>query len=255
MEKREKLLHYALKYKGDWDGIYNAVKINEEVPLEEFEREVKELKCKFVTILDDEYPQQLKIVFKPPFVLFYYGDLSLLKSKYIIGVVGSRTPTNYGKNVCRDLLRGIEKIEPVILSGLARGIDGLAHQIALDKRFKTIAILGVGIDYCYPKENFELYQKIKQLGLLISEYPYKEIVNKNNFALRNRLIAALSKAILVPDVKRKSGTLITIRFALHYGKDVMVVPCSMFEELYNNQLISQGAILITCSNDIEEQIK
>lgn len=256
MEKlKEKLIYYALKYKGDWDQIMQAIHEGEDVPLRSIERINKVLKCKCVTILDDEYPYQLRNIYKPPFVLFYYGDLSLVENQYILGVVGSRNPTEYGKNICKELLSGIENIKPVIVSGLARGIDTIAHQTALDNNFKTIAVMGGGIDNCYPKENYQLYLKIKKNGLLISEYPYKEIVSKTNFVLRNRLIAGLSKALFVPDVKEKSGTQITIRFALSFGKDVMTVPCSLFEDLYNNNLIYQGATPVTCSKDIEDQIK
>ena len=255
MEEKNKLLFYALKYKGDWDRIITAINFEEEIDKEEFDVAFKKMNCKYITILDPEYPSSFKHIHKPPLVLFYYGDLSLLTNRNLLGIVGSRHPTNYGKNVCEELIGGLEIKNVVIVSGLAKGIDSIAHKMALRKKIKTIAILGVGIDYCYPKENFELYNKIKEEGLIISEYPYKEVVCKKNFPLRNRLVAALSDVLFIPDVKEKSGTQITIRFALEEGKDILVVPSSIFEGLNNNFLISQGAIPVMSSKDIEEYLK
>ncbi|MBE6143022.1 MAG: DNA-protecting protein DprA [Erysipelotrichaceae bacterium] len=253
-DARKKIIYYALKYKGDWDEIFNAITRKEEYDEEFVNKELKNNKWKLVTVLDKEYPQKLKNIMKPPFVLFYYGDFSLINEEYSLGVVGSRNHLDYGSKVCEKLIGGLSK-DIVIVSGLAKGIDAFAHQAALDNDLKTIAVLGVGIDRCYPKENFKLYMKIKKCGLLISEYPYKEVVSVNNFPMRNRLIAALSKSILIPECKGRSGTLITVRFALEQGKDILVVPCSILEPLYNNQLILEGAIPVICSKDIEEQIK
>ena len=254
-EKKRKLLFYALKYKGDWDLIVSAINRKEEIDEKEFVRLIEKLNCKYITMLDSDYPNKFKGVFKPPFVLFYYGDLSLINGEHLLGVVGSREPSEYGIKACKKVLSEINRVNPIIVSGLAKGIDSIAHKIALEKEFKTIAVLGTGIDYCYPKENYSLYKKIKENGLIISEYPYKELVSVTNFALRNRLVAALSDAIFIPDVKNKSGTLITVRFSLEAGKSILVTPTSIFENLYNNRLIYQGATPILCANDIEEEIK
>ena len=252
VEMRELLIYLALKYKGDWERIYSAINLKEKIDFKYLNGELRKIKCKIVTLIDEEYPNQLKKIYQPPFVLFYYGDLSLLDSQYILGVVGSRKANDYGIKGCNKIIGDLKNTNVVILSGLAKGIDTIAHEGAIKNNLKTVAILGTGIDYCYPKENFCLYQKIKIDGLLISEYPYKELVNKNSFALRNRLIAGLSSKIFVPDVQDKSGTIITIRFGLNYGKEILVLPCSIFESMYNNYLIFQGATPILDGKDIFE---
>lgn len=252
---KEILLYYSLKYKGDWKNIYNAISTKEEIDNEEMKLEINKCECNYVTILDESYPEKLKNCNRPPFVLFYYGDLSLLKSKKILGVVGSRDCTEYGKKVTEDIIDSIENEEVVILSGLAKGIDAAAHKSALKRNLNTVAILGVGIEKAYPKENFKLYGEIKDKGLLISEYPYKEIVSHNNFLLRNRLVAALSDYLFVPDVKERSGTMVTIKMALELGKEILVAPTSIYENLINNMLILEGATPIISSKDINEIIK
>ena len=249
---KEVLIYFALKYKGDWKRIYEAINLKEEVEEKSIQEEIAKVKCNIVTIIDENYPKQLKNIYQPPFVLFYYGDLSLLDNHFILGIVGSREVSDYGKKSCNKIIDEIRKEDVVILSGLAKGIDSLAHEGAIRNNLKTVAVLGTGIDYCYPKENFYLYREIKKNGLLISEYPYKELVNKNSFALRNRLIAGLSSKIFVPDVQDKSGTIITIRFGLNYGKEILVLPCSIFESMYNNYLIFQGATPILDGKDIFE---
>lgn len=251
---RDLLIYFALKYKGDWKNIFKAISEKEKVDEEDIKKYLSTLTCKCITILDKEYPKQFKEIYQPPFVLFYYGDISLVNRKNILGIVGSRNPTTYGEQCCKYLLLESNINDLVVISGLAKGIDAIAHETSLMKGYKTIAVLGNGIDACYPKENFKLYQKIKNNGLIISEYPYKEIVSKNNFALRNRIIAGLSNKILIPDVKKKSGTLITIRFALNFGKDILVVPCSIFDERYNNQLIYEGAVPISTPKELEREI-
>ena len=253
-ENNKVLIYFALKYKGDWKKIYLALKYKEEYIEKELLEELKRINCNIVTMLDNDYPYQFKNIKNPPFVLFYYGDLSIITSKKILAVVGSRKCSSYGKEACEKVLKDLNK-EWVIVSGLAEGIDTIAHQVALDNNLKTIAILGVGIDKCYPKQNFKLYERIKEKGLIISEYPYKEVVSKMNFTFRNRLISALSNGILIPECQDKSGSLITLRYGLEQGKDIMVIPSSISLGTYNNSLIQQGAIPIICSNDIEEQLK
>jgi DNA processing protein len=198
---------------------------------------------------DKEYPETLLQLSDPPKCLYCLGDVSLLKNR-CIGIVGSRKFSDYGEKVTNKIINVLKGKDVVILSGLARGIDTIAHEAALRNNLKTIAVLGVGIERIYPKENFYLYQKIKKEGLIISEYPYKEVVCKNSFVLRNRLIAGLSTKLLVPELQDKSGTLITVRFALSFGKEILVVPTSIFSTTYNNQLIFQGATPILEGKDI-----
>lgn len=252
MKIRNVLIYFALKYKGNWEQIHKAINLQEKLDEDYLNEELKKIKCNIVTVIDEEYPEQLKKIYQPPFVLFYYGDLSILKNSHILGVVGSRNASCYGINACCKIINDLKNSDIVVVSGLAKGIDSIAHESAIINDLKTVAVLGTGIDYCYPKENFYLYRKIKNDGLIISEYPYKELVNKNNFVLRNRLIAGLSNKLFIPEVQDKSGTLITIRFALNFGKEILVAPTSIFESTYNNELIFQGATPIVDGKEIFE---
>lgn len=253
MNVREIICYFAIKYKGDWDKIKEAFTKMEKIDDEEIIKKVESLKCNYITLMDEDYPRCLKNIYKPPFILFYYGDINLLKYKHYLGVVGSRDYSSYGEKATLSLLSGLKNLNPVIVSGLAYGIDTIAHKCALENDFKTIAVLGTGIDYCYPKENYRLYDEIKQKGLLISEYPFKECVSRNTFANRNRIIVGLSQKILIPEVKQNSGTLISVRFALNDGKDIFVVPHSIFDNDFGNTLIQEGAKLVSSSKDIVEE--
>lgn len=252
LKMREVLIYFALKYKGNWELIHSAINLKEEIDINYLNVEMGKIKYNIVTLIDQNYPEQLKKIYQPPFVLFYYGDLSLLKNDFLLGVVGSRKVSDYGKKSCQKIIDDLKDEDVVIISGLAKGIDSIAHESAIRNNLKTIAVLGTGIDYCYPKENFYLYQKIKKDGLIISEYPYKELVSKNSFVLRNRLIAGLSNKLLIPEVQDRSGTLVTIRFALNYGKEIFVIPTSIFDGTYNNELIFQGATPILNGKSIFE---
>jgi len=253
LNQREILLYFALKYNGNWDDIYEAIKKKLPIIEEEFHALKSKLKSNYFTILDAEYPLSFKGVNKPPFVIFYYGDINLLNLPKIT-VVGSRDYSTYGLKCCQKICKGLAK-DYVIVSGLARGIDSVAHLSALDASGKTIAILGSGIDCCYPKQNQELYDTIKNEHLLMSEYPNDLIPQKENFPKRNRLLAALGDAIFIPECKNKSGTLITITLALSYGKTIYVLPFPIDIDTMNNQLIKEGATLVENANDIREDLK
>ena len=146
---RNMIFYYALKYKGVWKDIYNAIKQKEEWDEEWTLEAIKKTKANWVTVIDSNYPERFKFINNPPFIIFYYGDLSLIDSDIILGVVGSRNASSYGKRACLKILSELDK-DMVILSGLASGIDTVAHQYALDNNMKTIAVLGNGIDRCYP---------------------------------------------------------------------------------------------------------
>ena len=248
-DAKKVLLYLSLKYKGDWDMVCS--KIGKEIVDETYlANQLSKMKFKYITILDKDYPEQLKGILKPPLVLYYYGDISLLQKERILGVAGSRNASSYGLSACSKIISEIEDKEIVILSGLARGIDAVALNSAKKNNLKMIGILGTGIDYCYPSENYPLYKKMKEDGLIISEYPYKEIVSKKNFTFRNRLVAAFSNILFIPEVKERSGTLVTIKYALSMNKPVMVVPTSIFEENYNNHILKCGGELITTGKDL-----
>lgn len=252
IEPRDILIYFSIKYQGDFEASFKAIKEKEAVSEEEVINTISRIKGKCITFFDSEYPEALKEVFQPPLALFYYGDISLLEKPSRIGIVGTRTPTNYGIKATEQICDRIS--DSVIISGLAKGIDAIAHQKALKSSSnKTIAVLGTGLDYCYPKENLSLYLKIKEDGLIISEYPGNTLVSKKSFARRNRIIAALSEKILITEAFPKSGTLVTLRYALELGKEIYCVPHSIFSESICNELIKQGANIVVNGVELIEK--
>lgn len=247
----EILLYLAFKYQGQFDKIYQAIQKKELADEEELAVFKKQLKSNYTTIVSDDYPDALKQIACPPFVLFYYGDLSLVNQK-TVGVIGMRKPSDYGKEVTKDFVKGLVKEDYVIVSGMAYGIDSIAHQQAIDSGGKTVAVLGSGIDYCYPKEHRGIYEEMKENHLVISEYPLDLSPQKWYFPARNRLISAFSDSVLVTEAKNRSGTMITVGYALEQGKDVMAVPCDVNGNEGCNILIQQGAKLVKNVEDIVE---
>ncbi|MGN1295547.1 MAG: DNA-processing protein DprA [Bacilli bacterium] len=247
---RDILLYFSYKYKGDWQNIFDALQRKETVNEEEVNASIKKVGNNFITILDDDYPSKLKNIYRPPFVLYYKGDKLLLNADSMyISFIGSREASTYGEAVTRKLIEDINKENVIIVSGLAKGIDGMAHEAALDNQIKTIAVLGTGIDMVYPKENVYLYERIKEDGLIISEYPLS-ISPESSFPKRNRIIAGLSEKIVVCEAKKRSGTQITVNLGLEQGKDIYAVPTSIFEESLCNELIKDGAIPLLNGNEL-----
>lgn len=226
----------------------------------EVERHLKYMNnnnIEIVTIKDREYPQILKQIYDPPIALYLIGNKEILNNLNI-AVVGCRECSRYGKNVARQLAYNIAKNKINIISGLARGIDIEAHIGTLEARGKTIAVLGNGIDTIYPKENIMIAKKIiEKGGAIISEYPLGTKPEKKNFPERNRIVSGMSKGIIVVEAKEKSGTLITVDFALEQGRDVFVVPGNLNSEnsIGTNELIKQGAKVITDYKDVIEEYK
>lgn len=254
MEKRKILIAYALKYEGDWDKIYSAI-CSKELLTDEEESKANTIKSKAITILDDEYPEQLKNVHKPPIVLFYYGDISLMRDYYKnISIVGSRACSDYGARMTEEIASDLAKRGYVIVSGMAKGIDGIAHQSAINSGGKTIAVLGGGIDYCYPSENIYLYKDIKKHHLLISEYPGNVLPQTHFFPIRNRIIAGLSKTLIVTEASHYSGSLVTASLALEGNADVMCVPYEAGKQSECNRLINSGAILVESADDVVNEM-
>ena len=210
-----------------------------------------------ISIQDNEYPEILKNIYDPPVCLYIRGNKKILNEDSI-AIIGCRESTEYGKNVARELAYNIANENFNIVSGLAKGIDGIAHEAAIVAKGKTIAILGNGLDTIYPVENTILAKEIlKTGGAIISEYPLGEKTKKQNFPERNRIVSGMSKGIIVVEAKEKSGTLITVDFALEQGRDVFVVPGNINQETSKgtNDLIKQGAKLITTYKDILEEYK
>jgi DNA processing protein len=191
---------------------------------------IKTAPGRFVTPADAAYPELLYEIPDPPPVLYYRGKVDLLKecqSMPGIGIVGTRSPTEYGKRWTRRITKTLTRAGFVIISGLAAGIDREAHKSCLEENGKTIAVLGTGVDIVYPYRNRDLYRAITQAGLLLSEHPPGTQPERMYFPRRNRIIAGLSRAILVTEAPRKSGALITAQLANDYGRDVFALPGSL----------------------------
>ncbi len=206
---------------------------------------------------DKEYPETLKNIYDPPVSLYVRGNQEILNNDSI-AIIGCRDCTQYGKNVAKELAYNISKKEINIVSGLAKGIDAIAHTGAILGKGKTIAVLGNGLDTIYPKENMQLATQIlKKGGAIISEYPLGEKPEKQNFPERNRIVSGMSKGIIVVEAKEKSGTLITVDHALEQGRDVFVVPGNISSETSKgtNELIKQGAKLITDYKEVLEEYR
>ena len=233
----KQLLAYSIKYEGDYASIHKACMNNEPyIPVQE--------EGFYFTIYDNIYPEALKVLKNPPYVLYYRGNIDLL-NRESVSVIGSRNALSYSIRWTEKLVRELSK-RYVIVSGLAKGIDGLAHQIAMENG-STIAILGCGIDVIYPKTNKDLYNQIKMNGLILSEYPGKTEVRKHQFVMRNRIIAGLGQSLYVMQSNLKSGSMITVNVALDCGKDITCLPfnCDQIEGEGNNFLIQQGANILT----------
>ena len=175
------------------------------------------------TLASPDYPPYLKEIFAPPPVLFLRGDASVF-SRHAVAIVGTRNATAYGKAVTRSITGELVEHGLVIVSGLARGIDTVAHRSCVDKGGSTVAVLGCGIDRIYPADNAELGEEICAKGALISEFPMGTAPEPFNFPRRNRIIAGLSAGVLVVEGGEKSGGLITASYALQQGRDVFAVP-------------------------------
>lgn len=245
----EILLYFSLKYNGDFEAIYRALESKEQVNESLKEKLLKDLHCKYTTMVSNDYPESLKYINYPPFVLYYYGNLECLNEK-CIGVIGMRVPSSYGTSVTDRMVSDLVKEKYAIVSGMALGIDAMAHRAAMKNNGKTIAILGSGIDYCFPKSNRLIYQEMKEKHLIISEYPGNMVPQKYHFPRRNRIIAGLSSCLLVTEAKIKSGTMITVGHALEQGKDIYCIPSRIDENIGCNILIQQGAKLVNTVKDI-----
>lgn len=177
-----------------------------------------------ININEKEYPNILKEIYDPPISLYIKGNTQILNN-VSIAIIGCRQASEYGKRVAKYFSYNLSKKKINIISGSAKGIDSYAHIGAICAKEKTIAVLGNGLDTIYPKENMYIADKIiEEGGAVISEYPLGSKPEKMNFPARNRIISGLSKAIIVVEAKEKSGTLITVDFALEQGRDVYVVP-------------------------------
>lgn len=205
----------------------------------------------FLTFREKAYPELLKHIYDPPVVLYIKGGFSLYDN-ISIAVVGSRSPTLYGKTVAQNLAAKLAASSVTVVSGMARGIDTMAHRGAIRANGRTIAVLGSSLDCIYPSENKGLANKIQSNGAVISEFPMGTGPFKYNFPIRNRIISGLSLGTLVVEAGERSGALITARLALEQGREVFAVPgpINSWASKGSNGLIKQGAKLVEDIEDI-----
>lgn len=208
--------------------------------------------CKIITIFDDNYPLLLKNISDAPLILYVIGNISLLNKQPNISVIGSRIPSKNAWDKLELITTPLIKQGWVIVSGFARGIDSFAHKLTLNYDGATIAVLGHGFNYLYPRENKGLFELIKSRGLVITEYPPHIPPKKYHFPERNRIISGLTLATLVIEAKSRSGTLITVNQALEQGRDVYAVPDSPLLEQAEgcHELIRDGATIVTTAEHI-----
>lgn len=216
---------------------------------------VEKLGAAIITFHDPSYPEGLKQIYDPPSVLFVKGELQS-NDRFAVAIVGSRICTEYGKDVTQKITSSLCAKGLTIISGMARGIDTVAHSSTLKVNGRTIAILGSGIDVPYPAENIQLFRKIPESGVIISEFPPGTRPIKENFPKRNRLISAMSLGVLVVEASERSGALITARCAVEQGKEVFAIPGNINWRTSKgtNDLIKKGARLVDNPDDIVEEL-
>ena len=217
---------------------------------------MKEKNIQILTIKDEDYPYLLKQIYDPPSVIYIMGNKKIL-SQNGIAIVGSRNCSLYGQKIAKYLSYQLAKKGIHIISGLARGIDTFSHMGTLQAKGKTIAVLGSGLDVIYPPENAKLAEKIVESeGCLVSEYIVGTKPLGEHFPVRNRIISGLVSGVVVVEASEKSGSLITVDFALEQGKNVYAVPGNINSpnSLGTNALIKQGAKIVTSIEDILEDL-
>lgn len=220
-------------------------------------RQYKTNEITVITIFDKQYPQYLKETYQPPWALFMKGDVSLLNYEPKLAVVGSRQATQYGRNAIKSIFPQLIDNGILIVSGLAKGIDAIAHESAMKNGGKTIAVIAGGIYHIYPKENRNLALEMMKTQLIISEYPPDTKPLRWHFPFRNRIISGISRGTFIIEAKRKSGSLITANYAVNEGRDVFSLPGSIYNPYSAgaNELIQQGAKLVTSAEDILEELR
>jgi DNA processing protein len=229
---------------------------------ESFKRAEKELAavraipgCRLLNWTEPQYPQNLLQIYDPPVLLYLRGDPEILNAP-TLSIVGTRRPTLYGSQMAERLGRDLAARGIVILSGLARGIDAIAHHGALAANGRAIGVLGTGIDVCYPKENKKLYERVLERGAILSEFPLRAHPAPENFPIRNRIVAGMPLGVVVIEGAEFSGSLITARLAMDFGREVYGVPGNVTQAVSYapNLLIKQGAKLVVNAEDVIEEL-
>lgn len=212
-------------------------------------------KVRILTCLDDDYPQQLNNIYSPPLVLYVQGEM-LSDEEVAMAVVGTRHATEYGKVTASRISGDLAARGIVIVSGMARGIDAVAHMAAIRSKGRTIGVMGSGLDVIYPSEHRKLYSQIAGSGAVITEFAFGTKPDKSNFPIRNRIISGLAYGTLIIEASEKSGTLITGKYSLEQGRELFAVPGNITskQSIGTNFLIKKGAKLVQRSDDIINEL-
>ena len=240
-----KTQHYLTK-KYSYDPVIAAKQIFEE-------SESKSIKI--IDYWDNKYPELLKEIYSPPLVIYWEGDII---SNKMVAIVGTRKSDKRSENITEKIASDLSCSGYTIVSGMAIGIDRMAHLAALENNMSTIGVLANGIDLEYPSANRDVYKKIRssKCSALLSEYPPGILAGRWTFVRRNRIISGLSMGTVIIKAGQKSGALITARYALEQNREVFVCPGNSFDESYEgcNNLIKNGAVLVSCTNDILDEL-
>lgn len=228
-------------------------------PSSDVENEIKKITdagIKIIHFNHQDYPERLRNIYDPPFYFYMNGSL-IPEDKNTLAIVGTRSPTPYGRKVSEMLSAELSSAGFTIVSGMARGVDSAAHRSALKTGGRSIAVLGCGADIAYPRENENLMSDIAGNGAVISEFPIGTQPDKKNFPQRNRIISGLAMGVIIVEAAEKSGSLITARFAMEQGRETFAVPGNINSPLSKgtNHLIQQGAKAVTNVNDILEEFE
>jgi len=233
----------SIKGYSDWNKIIREAKI------------IKNKGIKIVKYNDNNYPRNLKNIYNSPLFLYYIGHIDT-QDDIALAVIGSRDCDDYGIRITEKLVKQLSEKGITVISGMARGIDTFAHKAALSSGGRTVAVLGNGVDICYPNENRELYTAITERGYVVSEYSVGTAPESVNFPKRNRLISGLSLGVIVIQARKNSGALITADYANEQNRDVFAIPGNIDNRRNcgSNHLLKNGAKLVENIDDIVEEI-
>lgn len=261
-----RLIHFAMKFDYTDFNIDEVIKItntsgNKGVLKESWQTlttewlQEKRNTQKSISFFSERYPESLKNIPQPPLALFYEGNIDFLEYPSI-AMVGARLATPYASQVLYQVIPKLVLEKLVIVSGLAKGVDRLSHELAILAGGKTIGVIGCGLDRCYPNEVSDLFQEMKQKQLVLSEYPLGTPIKKHHFPMRNRIIAGLTQGTCVIEAKERSGSLITAQLALDNGKEVFAIPGEILSGQSSgcHRLIQDGAKCVYRMEDILEEL-
>lgn len=223
-----------------------------QINIEEIMKILRQLHVKYITYFDEDYPYLLKEIYDYPFILFYKGDKKLFLSNQTLAIVGARKCSHYTHEALHYLFPSFKEKNITIVSGLAEGADSEAHIQAVKNNLPTIAVLGFGHHYYYPRTSVSLRNKIEKKGLVISEYPPFSPIAKYKFPERNRIISGLSKGVLLTEANERSGSRITVDCALEQNRNVYVLPGKLFDSKTKGNLLlhQEGASMVVSAEDI-----